>query len=211
MNEIKKFKDGEWIVNEDGICQVHGSADYYVEEFFNYEFENLEIGDMFENKLVYKIFCKFDGAPRKTKYFNYLPSCENDPLDGEYLNTFELCKASNKDHYEKFITRMPSKPVSSRVEFSLRLDPNNLELTIESINELLNNIQKPFCFNEFDIYIRENTDIIFPDRLYANRNVLTTNTLFSLVYNVLEPRNKKYSFSGGSIVKTYCPLDKISL
>jgi len=204
---IKEFKDGDWIVNEDGICQVYGSMKYYVEDFFKHEFENLKVGDLFENKMVYKIFCHFDGKPRKTKFFSYLSSEYCEILEGEYLKTFESCKAENPELYNKFIERKPSKPLSSRVEFSIRIEPDIREDVIEEINLLLKKFESPFNYEGFDTALREQVDIELPQNLYTRRDTLMTNTLVSLVYNILDSRNCKFSFSGGVAVKTHYSFD----
>ncbi len=211
MDKITRFQDGDWIVTLEGICQVYGSADYYVEKFFEHEFENIQVGDVCQNKVVYKIFCDFDGMPRKTKFFSYSLSNLCDPLEGEYQKIFELCKAKNPDHYDKFITRKPSKPITSRVEFALRFEPDVREQAKAKINELLNDIPKPFCYEEFESYLKNHMDIELPEKLYAKRDAMMTNILVSLVYNVLEPRNEKFSFVGGVAVKTFCSYDEKQL
>ena len=208
MNESAKFNDGDWVSTEDGICQVYGSADYYVEEFSKHEFEGLKVGDVFQNKVVYKILCDFDGTPRKTKFFSYLSSKYCELLEGEYKKIYELCKAEHPDMYEKFLLRKPSKHVTSRVEFSLRIESDVQEMVVAKINDLLNEIPKPFCYEEFDTYLRVNLDIKLPEKLYVAQDTMMTNTLVSLVYNVLELRNKKFSFCGGVALKAYCSHDE---
>ena len=207
----KRFREGDWIVNEDGICQVFGSIDYYVEEFFKHEFENLRVGDVFDTKVVYKIFCHFDGTPRKAKFFNCLSGKYCEDLDGEYQNIFEACKTSNPNLYDKFLKRKPSKPLTSRVEFSLRFEPHVRENAIEITNELFEGIEKPFSYEEFDARFRAHHNTELPENLYAPRDVMMTNTLVSLVYDILQPRNKKFSFLDGVAVRTYCPYDEQAL
>lgn len=208
MNKIVRFKQGDWIVNEDGICQVYDSIDYYVEEFCKHEFDNLKVGDAFQNKVVYKIFCHFDRTPRKTKFFNFISSRYCEALEGKYLKTFESCKADHPDQYEKFLTRKPAKPLTARVEFSLRFEPDIQEMVIKKMNDLFKAIPKPFNYEEFDKYFRENVGVELPEKLYAERDTMRTNTLVSLVYRVLEPGNKKFSFVGGIAIKTYCAFDE---
>lgn len=207
----KKFKEGDWIATEDGICQVYGSVDYYFEDFFKQEFESLKAGDDFESKVVYKIFCHFDGSPRKTKFFSFLSSKYCDPLEGDYQKIFKICKTENPDLYERFLKRKPSKPITSRVEFSLRFEPVVREKTIEKISQFFKGIDKPFSYEEFDVGIKEVLDTELPENLYAKKDTLMCNTLISLVYSVLEPRNKKFSFLDGVAVKTYCSYDEKKL
>jgi len=203
-----KFEKGDWIVNQDGICQVYGSEDYYVEDFFKHEQENLEVGDLFDKKVVYKIFAGLDGVPRKTRFFSHLSGRYCEALDEESQKILDGCKSENSELYEKFLKRKPSKPITSCVEFSVRFDPDVRDDAINSINELFQNIEKPFSYDQFDSLIKEELKVKFPENLYSQRDTMMSNVLVSLFYSVLEPRHRKISFTDGVAVKTYCSYDE---
>jgi len=206
MSEVKEFDVGEWIETMDGICQVLGTEKYVVEEFFRADFPELNLGDVFDNKVVYKIFCDFDGKPRKTKFITHHSSKWCDPLSDKYINIRDRVIEEYPDLYQKFEKRSIEKPILSNVEFSIRVEPKRKEEIIESLNNLLSSLKK-HNFNEVQELIYKKIDGMLSRQL-ANNDTLQTNVLIGLKYNVLESNEGKFAFVSGKAVGTCCTNDK---
>lgn len=207
MTTIQEFNDGDWIFTEDGICQVLGSQKYHIEPFFKDEYDNLGIGDVFDNKVVYKIFCNFDGKPRKTKFINWNGSEYCHLLNNKYKKLRDKVIKENPDIYNKFITRKLDKPLYSRVEFSIRVEPTKRKEIKEKINTLYSSFNRSHDFATTEELIYKNIDGIISDKLVKN-DVLQTNLLLSLFYDVLKTENNKFAFVGIRAVETYCAEDE---
>jgi len=207
MSNIREFEIGEWIVTDDGVCQVLGSQKYYIEPFFAKDFESLKVGDAFENIVVYKIFCDFEGNLRKTKFINWHSSKLCDSISDQYLKIKNKAKKENPEKYKKFLERELNKPVISRVEFSVRVEPDKRDEIIKQMQLLLDSLAVPFDFNTFENSIYKDIKGIISERLTNNDN-LKTNVLISLAYDVLNIKDRKFSFINGTVVPTYCAYDQ---
>jgi hypothetical protein len=207
MSELKEFCVGEWIETMDGICQVLGAEKYVVEDFFKADFPQLSPGEVFDNKVVYKIFCSFDGKPRKTKFITHYSSKWCDPLSDKYIKIRDRAIEEHPDIYQKFEKRVIEKPILSSVEFSVRVDPKRKHEIVENLNKILSKFEKKHSFNEVQEVIYKNIDGILSKRL-TNNDTLQTNVLISLKYNVLESNKGEFAFIYGKASGTYCADDE---
>ena len=210
MSEVKEFEIGDWIVTSEGISQVLGTEKYIVEEFFKNDFPELGIGDVFDNKVVYKIFCDFEGKPRKTKFIAHYSSEWCEPISDKYNELKEQVIKAHPDVYEKFIKRKIEKPIIANLEFSIRVEPKRKEEIIENINNFLANLDKKYAFEYLQNQIYKNIDGIISKSL-TDITALPTNVLIVLKYDVLETDNGKFLFISGRAFGTYCADDEKSL
>jgi hypothetical protein len=207
MSEFKEFGVGEWIETMDGICQVLGTEKYVVEEFFKSDFPELNIGEVFDNKVVYKIFCDFEGKLRKTKFITHYSSKWCAPLSDKYIKIKDLVIEEHTGLYQEFEKRAIKNPILSSVEFSIRVDPKRKQEIIKNLNRLLSDFDKKHSFNEVQEVIYKGIDGILSKQL-TNNDTLQTNVLISLKYNVLESNEGKFAFISGKASGTYCADDE---
>jgi hypothetical protein len=207
MEEKRAISINDWITTPEGICQVVGIQDYVVEEFFSNDFPDLKVGDTFETKVVWKMFCDFEGKLRRSKFFNWssIESCR--PLKQKYENLLETVITENQVAYERFVNRVPSKPVMSAVEFSIRVEPSVKSNVLESINVLLADMPQAFSFSELETRLSNEVEGILTGLISAPSDVLNTNVLVSLDYEILKRNECRIEFVSGIAVGTYCEAD----
>ncbi|MBF7074591.1 hypothetical protein ISG33_14390 [Glaciecola sp. MH2013] len=205
MEGTHKFNRGDWLVNEDGICQVLGAQDYVVEQFFAYEFSDKKLGDVYDRKLVCKQLCGFEPKPRKARFIKVYSSIYCEPINDEYLALMQLIKVKFPDQFKKFETIKLKKPLYAGLDFSLRVNPDKKEDIVAGIDDLLSNNIKSMDFDTVENMLFENIDGIETARL-ANQHIdrLCTNVLVTLYYDVLGACNNTYCFSYGTARSVYC-------
>lgn len=206
MSEIKEFAVGDWIETIEGISQVLGTEKYVVEDFFKCDFPGLRVGETFDNKVVYKIFCDFEGNPRKTKFIAHCSSTWCDPISKKYSELKDKVIKEHFDKYEKFSKRTIEKPVLANVEFSVRVEPKRKNEIVANINKLLVNLNKEFSFDQLQDRIYSNIDGITSKKL-TNNDILETNVLISFKYDVLKTDNGRFAFISGKAFGKYCADD----
>ncbi|WP_440904446.1 hypothetical protein ACMZOO_16805 [Catenovulum sp. SX2] len=203
MDNIREFELNDWLVTEDGVCQVLGSQKYVVEPFFQKEYPSYGLGDEFENKLVCKILCGFDGKPRKSRYINHYSSKWCEPLGGKYLILRDKVQSKYPEQYKKFTLVKIKKPVLANVDFPIRVLPHRKQSTVDQINHLLATEVNELNFENVENLILKNIASIESSSL-VNRGNLQTNALISLTYDVLRAKDKKFCFIGGKAFSVYC-------
>ena len=208
MREIRGFSIGDWIVTENGIGQVIGSQAYAVQEFFKDDYPTLNCGDIFDNIVVYKILCDFDGKPRKTKFFTYISSQFCDPIDANNLKIKDRVKASYSDAYETFLKRKPKRHVESSIDLTFRVIPKYKEGVIVQIQDILDTMPKPFDFKTFERSALKQVCGIESDGISGFKDTLMSNAMISLKYNILDANVFNFSFVDGICVPVYCAYDK---
>lgn len=203
MDDIREFEVNDWLVNEDGICQVLGSQKYIVEPFFEKDFPSFGLGEVFENKLVCKILCDFEPKPRKSRFIKHYSSKWCEPLEGEYLALKDKVQSEYPEQFKKFESVKINKPVLASVDFSIRILPNEKQSILDKINYLLANEVNELNFENVEKLILENIEGIESTSL-VNRDTLRTNALISLKYDVLRAKDKQFCFIGGKALSVYC-------
>lgn len=207
MSEFKEFCVGEWIETMDGICQVLGTERYIVEDFFRADFPQLSPGEVFDSKVVYKIFCSLDGKPRKTKFITHHSSKWCEPLSDQYIKIRDRVIEEHPGLYQKFEQRVNEKPILSSVEFSVRVEPKRKHEIIENLNKLLSKFENNRSFNEVQELIYKSIDGILSKQL-TNNDALQTNVTICLYYNVLESNEGRFAFISGKASGAYCTDDE---
>ena len=203
MDDIREFEVNDWLVNEDGICQVLGSQKYIVEPFFEKDYPSLDLGEVFENKLVCKILCDFEPKPRKSRFIKHYSSKWCEPLEGEYLALMDKFQSEYHEQYKKFESVKINKPVLASVDFSIRILPNKKQSILDKINYLLANEVNELNFESVEKLILKNIEGIESTGL-VNRDTLRTNALISLKYDVLGAKDRQFCFIGGKALSVYC-------
>jgi hypothetical protein len=203
MDDIREFEVNDWLVNEDGICQVLGSQKYIVEPFFEKDYPSLDLGEVFENKLVCKILCDFEPKPRKSRFIKHYSSKWCEPLEGEYLALMDKFQSEYPEQYKKFESVKINKPVLASVDFSIRILPNKKQSILDKINYLLANEVNELNFESVEKLILKNIEGIESTGL-VNRDTLRTNALISLKYDVLGAKDRQFCFIGGKALSVYC-------
>lgn len=203
MDDIREFEVNDWLVNEDGICQVLGSQKYSVEPFFEKDYPSFSLGEIFENKLVCKILCDFKPSPRKSRFIKYYSSKWCDPLEDEYLALKDKVQSEYPEQYKKFESVKINKPVLASVDFSIRILPNEKQSILDKINYLLASEVNELNFESVEKLILKNIEGIESTSL-VNRDTLRTNALISLKYDVLGAKDNQFCFIGGKALSVYC-------
>ncbi len=194
---------GDWIEVYEGIAQVYGAQDYFVEEFFAHDFPEFEIGDIFTTKIVYRVFCNYEGKLRKTHFFNHTDYENCKPLDAKSLGILENLQQKQPEAYDKFKSRKPTKPLIGRLDISLLVEPESLERVKKELNSLIKKMDKPFTYAELESSVyKDIAGILSPD-FSRQQNQARTNLLIGLVYEVLKISEGKFAFTGGVAVETY--------
>ena len=203
MDDIREFEVNDWLVNEDGVCQVLGSQKYVVEPFFEKDYPSIALGEEFENKLVCKILCDFEPKPRKSRFIKQYSSKWCEPLEGEYLALRDKIRSEYPEQYKKFASVKINKPVLASIDFPIRVLPHKKQTIIEQINHLLVQKVNELSFENVENLILENIEGIESLSL-VNRDILQINALISLTYDVLRAKDKKFCFIGGKALSVYC-------
>jgi len=203
MDDIREFEVNDWLVNEDGVCQVLGSQKYVVEPFFAKDYPSIGLGEEFENKLVCKILCDFEPNPRKSRFIKHYSSKWCEPLEGEYLALRDKIQSEYPEQYKKFASVKIKNPVLASVDFSIRVLPHEKQSILEQINHLLATKVNELNFENVEKLILNNIEGIESSSL-VNRDILQSNALISLTYDVLRAKDKQFCFIGGKALSVYC-------
>lgn len=199
---MQNLTKDQWIVTEEGICQVISTHDYYIEEYsLEYLEGNSDIGDFSKTICVYKILCDYEGNIRKRNIVKYANAKYFGPVSKKYKPTIEKVKKESPDEFERFI-KFTSKKKPFLVEtfffcYEEQSALNDLKLAVEEIGAELGDA---FSFQDFkDAVIKEKLDINF-SKANINSELRPADFIIALYNNDLIVRNKQAIFAGLRVI-----------
>ncbi len=103
METNNGIKLGEWICTWEGIGIAERIHDFYYEEYDDEIPDDKKIGDYHLSALEYKLFCDYDGKPRRRNRFKMegLEYCS--PLEDQYKGILEKSIKDHPKEYASFV------------------------------------------------------------------------------------------------------------
>ena len=205
MDDIRNFKTDDWIVSEDGVCQVLAVQDYAIEPFFAHKYPDKKLGEMFDRKLVCKLLCNFTPTIRKSKYIKVYSSKYCEPISEQYSDLKVIVQRDHPDQYLKFEKVKLNKPCYASLDFPIRVNPNHKDEIISAINDLLANRINSMDFGGVENLLIENiSGIESPKISNKHADTLRSNVLITLYYDVLGANQNSFCFTDGEARSIYC-------
>ncbi len=183
-----------WISCDNGLCQVVAIQN---------EINVHPLVENIPNLVWYKILCDYSGKLRKGRYFNFsnLENCQL--LTSKEVSVIEDIKDSFPIEFKKHLDRKPKTKPKSSIDLSIRAEKSKIDFTISILTTRLNNICKPFSFQQFIDDINSSEVYFESGLLPKTSDTLSSNIMISIDCELFGSEDQ-LTFLSGSVFKTYC-------
>jgi len=182
----KELKPGDWVDALDGISKVIEVKHIYKENYPLASTSNneLELGDLLNIIVIYKIFCDFDGKLRKRNAIQHCSIKVCTPICNESQAVLDKLKKADQSSLAKFDNLTQKKPFRNNVTTWVMI-PKPFEVgVLTAINKEFD--KEAFTFNELINELRVKLKLDKTWCFFGNKTDEVSQVVLSL-------NNKNYS------------------